>query len=118
MTAKKKKSPKKPRAQSKSSKAQAPKKAQKSKKPRSRSKQPQPRQDLLLTPSEGQKVKLAIALLAVFLVGFSLATGALEIGVRDKGWHLSAIDTKGDCRMRAQIYLDRAPELRFYPGRG
>lgn len=57
---------------------------------------------------------MAVILLMVFLIGFSLATGALEAGKRNSGWHLSAIDTEGQCRLRLTIYPDRKPEFDVY----
>ena len=54
-------------------------------------------------------------MLMLFLVGFSLATGALKTGRWDEGWHISAIDTEDRCRMRLILYKDRKPELKIYP---
>lgn len=91
--------------------ARSKKKASKARKSRTSSKKaPQP----LLTPSEGQKVKLAVGLLLVFLVGFSLATGALEIGKWNDGWRVSAVDTEGQCRVRLVLYKDRKPEMKVF----
>lgn len=57
---------------------------------------------------------MAVTLLLVFLIGFSLATGALEAGKWHSGWHLSAIDTDGQCRIRLVVYPDRKPDFQIY----
>ncbi|MFA5505145.1 MAG: hypothetical protein WC314_13440 [Vulcanimicrobiota bacterium] len=55
-----------------------------------------------------------MALLILFLVGVSLATGALQVGRSDGGWQLSAFDTRDQCRVRWVFYFDRMPEFRYY----
>jgi uncharacterized protein YeaC (DUF1315 family) len=57
---------------------------------------------------------MAVALLVLFLVCFSLATGALEAGKWNDGWHLSAIDTRGQCRLRLVVYKNKRPDLEIY----
>lgn len=61
---------------------------------------------------------MAVALLVLFLLGFSLATGALETGKWNEGWHLSAVDTHGQCRLRLIVHTDKKPDLKLYGADG
>jgi hypothetical protein len=61
---------------------------------------------------------MAVGLLIIFLVGFSLATGALEAGKWNDGWHVSAVDTRGQCRLRAVVFLDKQPDFKVYSADG
>lgn len=73
----------------------------------------------LLSPSEEQKVKLAIVLLIVFLTSFSLATGALQVGqLRGHGWHMSAFDINGQRRVRLLVSANSRPDLAFFTREG
>lgn len=72
-----------------------------------------------MSPSEEQKVKMAILLLVLFLTGFSLATGALEVGTVDgHGVHVSAYDIKGSRRFRLLLSYRTRPDLAFFNGSG
>lgn len=69
----------------------------------------------LLSPSEQQKVGMAIVLLVVFLGSFSLATGALQVGqVIGHGYHLSAFDINGQRRFRLLVSSTSKPDLAFF----
>lgn len=92
----------------------AKKKAGKAKKKAPKSKKAPPSPGLL-SPSEEQKVGLAIVLLVVFLGSFSLATGALQVGeVQGHGYHLSAFDINGQRRFRLLLSPSTRPDLAFF----
>ena len=74
-----------------------------------------PPQEPLLTPTESQKVNLAVGLLLLFLTCFSFATGALEAGrLGDHLYYLKAVDTRGANRLKLFVFTRETPTLKLY----